>query len=79
MAKNLLCYQSAGTNFTENNVFGTGGQYIGPNANFTANDDLYFAGTMIFKNIVLDQDAQLYVDETLSTSSVATTNIISVR
>jgi hypothetical protein len=34
---------------------------------------------MIFKNIVLDRDAQLYVDETLSTSSVASTNIISVR
>jgi Flp pilus assembly protein TadG len=78
-AQNLLWYQAAGTNFTVNNVFGRGGQFIGPNANFTANDDLYFAGTMIFKNIVLDQDAQLYVDETLSTSSVATTNIISVR
>jgi Flp pilus assembly protein TadG len=77
-AANLKWYQASGTAFTAHNSFSTGGQFIGPNANFTAYDDLYFAGTLIFKNIVLNRDAQLFVDETLSTAS-SSPNISCVR
>lgn len=78
-AGNLTWYQASGTSFTCNNSFGTGAQFIAPGANFTAHDDLYFAGTMLFKNIVVNADAQMFVDETLSTSSGTSSSIMSVQ
>ena len=69
----------AGKTFTVHNQFSMGGVFVAPNASFTANDDLYFGGSMIFKNITLHDRAQMFNDETLSGSTGFSSNIASMR